>query len=536
MSPVLQNRIVVTPDQAKPRELSLKLLERGKEIDIGRVIGSRGFQNENTALAAVALELGREGASLVYGTGPSETETIAFQLASDLPRQESEALKELSKFIKDHVHPEYSLATKVLHGVAFHYGKMPNLLREAIEEAFKNNDLKYLVCTTTLFQGINLPARNVFIDTPTRGRDGKLDAAALWNFAGRAGRLNYDVVGNVFLVNYDKWPEHPLTERQPFRLEPAFRTTVVEKYDDVLNVLRSTPDANLAGTSSQALAAAGLMISRASKGSLSTFIGRMETGLEAGARDLLIEAAQEAQQALDLPANILESNWTVSPFGQARLLRRFRALIKEGRAKELVPRHPSGDVLSNYVRIFARVNKYILGVSVHNFNKKLALVGLSWMRGAPLPVLIKKSIEIANGKKKGNRTVNVDSQVRGTFEFVEDQLRFQYVQLGKAYIDLLRFALLEDNLEQEANSIFDFPLALELGVCSAAGQSFVELGLSRVTASLLQDLLPDSNATPARARSWLKSIDASGLQLSSIIQRELREKGLLAEGDEGPGN
>mgnify|MGYP000228665978 CR=1 FL=1 len=70
--------------------------------------------------------------------------------------------------------------------VEYEYGldAPPSLLREALEASFKQEvtGLKYLVCTTTLAQGINLPARSVFINTPKRGRGENLDPALLWNF------------------------------------------------------------------------------------------------------------------------------------------------------------------------------------------------------------------------------------------------------------------------------------------------------------------------------------------------------------------
>src|SRR6202011_3462567 len=141
---------------------------------------------------------------------PVEAEKVAAQLSSDGPALDVKSLAELSQFIKDHIHPEYGLAEMVLHGVGFHYGRMPTLLREALESAFRTGDVNFLVCTTTLFQGINLPARSVFINTPTRGKGTTLKPAQIWNFAGRAGRLGKDLVGNVFLVDYDKWPEPTL--------------------------------------------------------------------------------------------------------------------------------------------------------------------------------------------------------------------------------------------------------------------------------------------------------------------------------------
>ena len=111
----------------------------------------------------------------------------------------------------------------------YHYGRMPRLLREAIETSFKQDagGVKYLVCTTTLAQGVNLPARNVFIDTPTRGAGKPLDPALLWNFAGRAGRLNHDIVGNVFLLNYEEWNSKPMDQFVPFRVKPALAETLV---------------------------------------------------------------------------------------------------------------------------------------------------------------------------------------------------------------------------------------------------------------------------------------------------------------------
>jgi replicative superfamily II helicase len=72
--------------------------------------------------------------------------------------------------IKKHIHPDYTLAAMIRKGIAFHYGKMPTFLREALESAFREGHVKFLVCTTTLFEGINLPARNVFIDTPRGAR------------------------------------------------------------------------------------------------------------------------------------------------------------------------------------------------------------------------------------------------------------------------------------------------------------------------------------------------------------------------------
>ncbi len=86
---------------------------------------------------------------------------------------------------------------------------------------------------------------------------------------------------------------------------------------------------------------------------------------------------------------------------------------------------------------------------------------------------------------------------------IEDVLRFQYVQLGKAYIDILNLALRETGNAARIAEIFDFPLALELGVATKSGWSFMELGLSRIAASALEPNFPNSNLSVQDARSWL---------------------------------
>ncbi|EFK2337478.1 TPA: DEAD/DEAH box helicase, partial [Escherichia coli] len=114
----------------------------------------------------------------------------------------------------------------------------------------------------------------------------------------------------------------------------------------------------------------------------------------------------------------------------------------------------------------------------------------------------------------------MDRAVREVFDFVEDNLRFKYVQLGKAYIDLLRQALIENNQEKKSEEIYDFPLSLELGVSSIAGQVFIELGLSRITASYLENIIPNSNPSVSAAKEWLRNNDYDSLKLPLAIYTE----------------
>jgi helicase len=83
-------------------------------------------------------------------------------------------------------------------GVAFHHADLDDYQREIIENGFKNGEIKILASTSTLASGVNLPARNVFIEafkytgarTPNcRESLMPLSGVDFHQAAGRAGRL-----------------------------------------------------------------------------------------------------------------------------------------------------------------------------------------------------------------------------------------------------------------------------------------------------------------------------------------------------------
>jgi hypothetical protein len=122
----------------------------------------------------------------------------------------------------------------------------------------------------------------------------------------------------------------------------------------------------------------------------------------------------------------------------------------------------------------------------------------------------------------------VDDVVRREFDLIEDQVRFRFIQLGKAYIDILNIVLRETGQEGLIADVYDFPLALELGIPTKSGWSFMELGLSRIAATALQPEFPDSNLTPDAARRWLAGIEDIGtLRLGPVIVDELRRLKLI---------
>lgn len=104
------------------------------------------------------------------------------------------------KLIDARIHHQYYLKKCLNKGIAYHFGGIPEEIKFRIENLYKQGLIKFLFCTSTLLEGVNLPAKNIFILSEKIG-DGKMSDIDFWNLAGRAGRLRKDISGNIFCVN-----------------------------------------------------------------------------------------------------------------------------------------------------------------------------------------------------------------------------------------------------------------------------------------------------------------------------------------------
>lgn len=124
---------------------------------------------------------------------------------------DDDRIHSLVKYIEDTVHVEYDLAKTTPKGIVYHHGKTPTHIRSVIERAIRDRLVSNVVCTTTLMQGVNLPAQNVIMRNPDlaiRSIDGvkpKLTPYEIANLRGRAGRLLKDLIGRIYILEEDSF-------------------------------------------------------------------------------------------------------------------------------------------------------------------------------------------------------------------------------------------------------------------------------------------------------------------------------------------
>jgi len=146
----------------------------------------------------------RKMQNIVYFNSKEKAVEYALDFAKNVPEQNDEALTSLAKEIRNEVHGDYYLADIVTKGVAYHIGYLPASIRVRIEDLYRDRKIHTLFCTSTLLEGVNLPADNLFITTYGKGRGrSKMKAVDFKNLIGRVGRIEYNLYGNVFLVRLE---------------------------------------------------------------------------------------------------------------------------------------------------------------------------------------------------------------------------------------------------------------------------------------------------------------------------------------------
>jgi hypothetical protein len=207
-------------------ELSEKHLSTTFDNSIGATGFGKARYDENYFLYIEKMISRNEG-SLIFSPTAGQARKTALRISGGRTFSGDPRVKSLSEYIKATVSPQYDLVTCIGKGVAYHHGKIPHHVRNAVELAIVQGRISFVACTTTLMQGVNIPAKNVFLRNPNlfvqkRGDASvKLSGYEVANLRGRAGRLLKDFVGRTFILDGTSFKED---DEQQSLFEPATKT------------------------------------------------------------------------------------------------------------------------------------------------------------------------------------------------------------------------------------------------------------------------------------------------------------------------
>ncbi len=136
--------------------------------------------------------------TLIYCKSPARAREVAKWLLEDEVVRPSEELSDAVEWVGEHFHPQWLVGRALAHGVGVHHGRLPRALAQFIVRSFNEDKLRFLVCTSTLIEGVNTKAKNVVIFDNMIAKE-KFDYFTFNNIRGRSGRMFEHFIGRVFL-------------------------------------------------------------------------------------------------------------------------------------------------------------------------------------------------------------------------------------------------------------------------------------------------------------------------------------------------
>lgn len=525
-STVLQNLIVVNQVPRKSKLWTLNLRQQGSDIPVGVLQLASTPAGVKKRLAFIAAAVGERGGTLVYANGAGEAEEVADLISQLLPKLEpiDSELTQLAELARKGVHQDFRLAPLVELGVAFHYGNMPSLLRLEIERLFRSGKIRFLICTSTLIEGVNLSCRTIVMRGPRKGRGHPMEPHDFWNLAGRAGRWGDEFQGNIICIDPEDtkaWPTGvPGRARYPIKRETD---TVLELGDDIAEYLSRRGQSDVSSIEiNDNFEQVGAYL-------LSTFmrLGSISMASLAKRHDsALIERLDQALGALaekiEINVDLAARHPGVSAIGLQHLLEAFRAY--PGDVENLLPAEvASNDSYDRFISIMERVNHHLFPAFTPEARVRLyALIVVKWLKGYSLAKIIRGSIDWHH---EVGRPFKLPELIRSTMELVEQIARFRAPKYLSAYMDVLNLHLREIGRDDLIENGLDIGTQLEFGVSSRTLLSLMELGLSRMSAVALYEKIARDDLSREECLGWISERfgQFQAMDIPAIIVREVRE-------------
>lgn len=157
--------------------------------------------NRNLGFEEDVVKAYSAGKNIIYLNKPTDIEKFALALADVLPEVDSELIQTACDNISEYLQPQYNLLTCLRKGIIYHHGSVPDAIRIYIEDLYKKDDaVRYVITSSTLLSGVNLPAERMFILDNKRGRS-NLSYDSFKNLVGRVCRFSEifnDETGNLY--------------------------------------------------------------------------------------------------------------------------------------------------------------------------------------------------------------------------------------------------------------------------------------------------------------------------------------------------
>ena len=206
--------------------------------DTQRINNKEYPKTKGATVAELAYVFSEQGTVLVFCTQPNWVQSVSrtilegsikYRKLTDEPVHKhfvNGATTKSLELAREWLGEDHIVTKALSQGIAPHHGRLPNIVREAIEADCRDGKYKVIVATNTLAQGVNLPVSVVVFHstwrTDAEGNRSRISVRDYWNIAGRAGRAGLETEGliiHVAMTAQDQRDFHYFSNRD--NLEPV---------------------------------------------------------------------------------------------------------------------------------------------------------------------------------------------------------------------------------------------------------------------------------------------------------------------------
>ena len=474
---------IIMPVVLKGREIQVSRVNRENVVSI-----AKGFKG--CKLADIVYRLGQGESNIVYRNKTNHCEDTARDIAALVPKNKnSQALEEAADYVERFLHKDFSLASSLRKGVAFHYSPLPGVVRMMVEDLAREGVVNFVVCTSTLAEGVNLPAKNLFLINPTQQtsmyqKPARLENVKMDNITGRAGRMLEHFAGNIFLIDYANWDYQDYFEEREEKIDkiPTYFKVLNEDLSGVLDALRGSYDHKNNDQHSY-YTIANKLLKEFGGDTLSTTLSAKELTLNAKELSQLEAQVKQAYEALKVDAFTLEANPTIGFIQQNKL---YSIILEKNDLTEWILPHPKAPSLyDRLVKICQALFEAGIFLPQSDISVGYAcLIAKKWMIGDPLKTIIAE--QIINDSNYGN-AYNCNKSVRNIIKVINNDVRFRMSSALRCYHSIITNVISERKINLQSIKIHSF---IEVGCCDDRTVNLVNFGLSRETSLEIDRVVP----------------------------------------------
>jgi len=452
------------------------------------------------------------------------SEQLGYGRGKDLPE-----INDLNKYIKDHYDDSFGLIDLLKKGIGLHYGPMPIGLRRAIVNLFEKGILDFLICTSTLLEGVNLPAKNIFVFSNKRGGVGKHSPLSFWNLVGRAGRLTYGLSGNIFCIGdkadqYKELVESPEAEIKEPEVEIVENNTK-QKYV-ISSFLVDSERFKYAIKAKNRNDIEYLIFELLMRDDPSSLL--VSFSIKENQKTKLLQTIKEQKEALSIPADLVRKNLGIDPRLQNKLFvfLKSKTLLDIEKLLEISSGNLSitADELLRVLEVTKQELMWPHESSIERIAKRLT----QWLQEMPISGFIQQALKHIEASNERDLYFKRIAQAIKIIGFLDEELSFNTPKYLKCFFDIATYIARGKGLENPelyADKVESFLFSLESGISSVISRFLFEKGVSRPVAIKTNNLINDLAAIPISDDFFQREDVRKRLEdgLSKIALQELDE-------------